>query len=81
VDDDVARPTEMPVAAQISATATIQALFLFDSNRRSRGHRVCLTLPTEADLSGEGAPRTDGAAMSPPGLPPTGGPDVSLNPG
>jgi hypothetical protein len=81
VDDDVARPTERPVTPQISATATIQALFLFDSNRLSRGHRVCLPLPTEADLSGEGASGTVGAAMSPPGLPSTGGPDVSLNPG
>jgi hypothetical protein len=34
---DVARPTESPITAHISAAATIHPLLLFDSNRRTVG--------------------------------------------
>jgi hypothetical protein len=34
---DVARPTESPITAHISAAATIHPLLLFDSNRRTLG--------------------------------------------
>jgi hypothetical protein len=54
-EDDVARPMETPVTAQISAAATIQALRLFDGNRPTRDQRGCFAWTGEADQSGDGA--------------------------
>jgi hypothetical protein len=43
-EGDVVRPTESPIAASITAAATIHPLFLFDSNRRTLGRRVGLAM-------------------------------------
>jgi hypothetical protein len=40
-EGDVARPTESPITAQVSAAATIHPLLLFDGNRRLLGGRGC----------------------------------------
>jgi len=40
-EGDVARPTESPTTAHVSAAATIHPLLLFDSNRRPLGRRAC----------------------------------------
>jgi hypothetical protein len=40
-EEDVMRPTDSPVTEQMSAAATIQALLLFDSSRRTLGQRAC----------------------------------------
>ena len=39
-EGDVARPTESPITAHVSAAATIHPLLLFDSNRRPLGRRA-----------------------------------------
>jgi hypothetical protein len=39
-EGDVARPTESPITAHVSAPATIHPLLLFDSNRRPPGRRA-----------------------------------------
>jgi hypothetical protein len=38
---DVARPTESPITAHVSAAATIHPLLLLDTNRRALGRRAC----------------------------------------
>jgi hypothetical protein len=40
-EGDVARPTESPITAHVSAAATIHPLLLFDTNRRALGRRAC----------------------------------------
>jgi hypothetical protein len=61
-EEDAEQPAESPIAADISAAATIHPLFLFDSNRRTLGRRACLAMVTEADESGEDAGGGVGAA-------------------
>jgi len=53
-DEDATRPTDSPITEQIRATATIQALFLFDSSRRSVGQRACPALDAAVARSGGG---------------------------
>ena len=75
------RATESPIAAQSSAAATIHPFLLFSSDRRTFGHRACLTVVTEVDLSDEESGRGGGAASAPPELPATDGHDVALDTG
>jgi hypothetical protein len=42
-EGDVARPTESPITAHVSAAATIHPLLLFDTSRRALGRRACLS--------------------------------------
>ena len=77
-EGDVARPTESPTTAHVSAAATTHPLLLFDSNRRTLGQRACLAIVTEADESGEDAGGGGGTAPAPAEVPATDGPDVAL---
>jgi hypothetical protein len=78
-EGDVARATESPIAAQSSAAATIHPLLLFNSDRRTVGHRACLAMVTEVDLSHGDAGWDGGAASVPPEVPATDGYDVALD--
>jgi hypothetical protein len=80
-EGDVTRATESPIAAHSSAAATIHPLLLFNSDRRTVGHRACLAVVTEVDLSDGDAGRGGGATSAPPKVPATDGNDVALDTG
>jgi hypothetical protein len=59
-----AQPAETPITASISAPATTHPLFLFDSNRRTRGRRACLAMLTEAGPEPAELPATGGVGVA-----------------
>jgi hypothetical protein len=63
-EGDVARPTESPITPHSTAAATIHRLFLFDTNRRTRGQRASFAIVTETDPSGEDAGGGGGVAAA-----------------
>jgi hypothetical protein len=73
-EEDVARPTDSPITAHISAAAAIHPPILFDSNRHTRGQRSRWAVVTEAELSGDEAGAED-AGPAPPDPPAIDGPD------
>jgi hypothetical protein len=81
-EEDMARPTESPITEQTSAAATIQALLLFDSSRRTLGQRACSAPDAEVHLTGGGVGGGVGGAAPPPtALPATDRSDVALDTG
>jgi hypothetical protein len=83
-DADVARPTESPITAHISAAAAIHPANRFDGHRRALGQRTHLAVVTGADQPSDDAGGAGGAGRA--GFAPstdlaTGGPDFAFDTG
>ncbi|GAA1250732.1 hypothetical protein GCM10009609_12610 [Pseudonocardia aurantiaca] len=82
---DAAQPAESPITAHAATAATIHRFLLVDSNRGTRGRRVCSASVTEPEPSDDddddGGGGGGGAAPAPPDPPATGGPAGAIGTG
>jgi hypothetical protein len=77
-EGDVAPQPTSPIIADVNTAATIQPLFLFDNNRRTRGRRARSATVTEADQPGEDTDGGGGAAPPAHEPPAIDGPDIAI---